>query len=196
MLTVQSFQEDPAPLAGHHQGVRRQRRRSRRRISCDVQKRDRLRDTERVAAELRTRRLVRVSPILHQWHVVSVLLRWTQHSIILRERARLKQALLYSRLRRIALALGDRLVDDGRLERADDIFFLTRGGDRRAGLGLRDVPGSPAPAGGGAPAGARGPERDRASRFDDAGGRRVFAGLAGRGVRSSADGRRRPSTRR
>ena len=55
----------------------------------------------------------------------SVLLRRTQASIILRERARLKQALLYSRLRRIALSLGDRLVDGGRLERADDIFFLT-----------------------------------------------------------------------
>src|SRR4029079_19269080 len=43
----------------------------------------------------------------------------------LRERARLKQALLYSRLRRIALALGDRLTADRRLDTADGIFFLT-----------------------------------------------------------------------
>ncbi len=60
-----------------------------------------------------------------QGPLVSILLRWTQASISLRERARLKQALLYSRLRRVALSLGGRLVDDGRLDRADDIFFLT-----------------------------------------------------------------------
>ena len=52
-------------------------------------------------------------------------LRWTQACICLRERARLKQALLYSRLRRIALEIGARLAADGRLDRADDIFFLT-----------------------------------------------------------------------
>ncbi len=126
MLTVKSFQEDPAPLldiikayvGSDGQSPADQLR---------LQKAERLRDTARVAAELRTRRLFRYLPFVHQWHVVSVLLRRTQASIILRERARLKQALLYSRLRRIALSLGDRLVDDGRLERADDIFFLTAG---------------------------------------------------------------------
>ena len=54
-----------------------------------------------------------------------VLLGWTQRSIQLRERARLKQALLYSRLRRVALAIGDDLCADGRLERRDDVFMLT-----------------------------------------------------------------------
>ena len=39
-----------------------------------------------------------------------------QRSILLRERARLKQALLYSRLRRIALAIGDRLVAAGHID--------------------------------------------------------------------------------
>jgi rifampicin phosphotransferase len=124
MLTVKSFQEDPAPLldiikayvGSDGQSPADQLR---------LQKAERRRDTERVAAKLRKRRLFRYLPFVHQWHVVSILLRRTQASIILRERARLKQALLYSRLRRIALSLGDRLVDDGRLERADDIFFLT-----------------------------------------------------------------------
>ena len=54
-----------------------------------------------------------------------VLLAWTQRSIQLRERARLKQALLYSRLRRVALAIGDDLCAEGRLDRRDDVFMLT-----------------------------------------------------------------------
>jgi phosphohistidine swiveling domain-containing protein len=45
----------------------------------------------------------------------------------MRERARLKQALLYSRLRRIALAIGARFAANGMLARADDVFFLTCG---------------------------------------------------------------------
>ena len=48
-----------------------------------------------------------------------------RRSIQLRERARLKQALLYSRLRRVSLAIGERLVTAGRIERPDDVFFLT-----------------------------------------------------------------------
>jgi pyruvate,water dikinase len=124
MLTVPSFQEDVAPLIDivkayvgmdstspkEHLGTQREERR---------------RETARVAKELRARRLLPYVPILHQWHVVSVLLRWTQNAIILRERARLKQALLYSRLRRVSLELGARLVKDGRLAQADDIFMLT-----------------------------------------------------------------------
>jgi rifampicin phosphotransferase len=124
MLTVPSFQEEAAPLVdiikayagmdtlspGEH---------------LDVQRDERLRETARIAALLRKRRLLLYVPGLHQWHVVSVMLRWTQHAIILRERARLKQALLYSRLRRVSLALGGRLVADGRLAQPDDIFMLT-----------------------------------------------------------------------
>jgi phosphohistidine swiveling domain-containing protein len=126
MLTVKSFQEDPAPLVDIIKAYVRSDGQS----PADqlrLQKAERLRDTERVAAELRKRRLFRYLPFVHQWHVVSILLHRTQASIILRERARLKQALLYSRLRRIALSLGERLVADRRLDRADDIFFLTAG---------------------------------------------------------------------
>jgi pyruvate,water dikinase len=49
----------------------------------------------------------------------------TQGAIRLRERARMKQALLYTRLRHVALALGERLVDARSLERRDDVFYLT-----------------------------------------------------------------------
>lgn len=52
-------------------------------------------------------------------------LHWTQGAISLRERARLKQALLYSRLRRIALRLGECLTENQLLEQTDDIFYLT-----------------------------------------------------------------------
>jgi phosphohistidine swiveling domain-containing protein len=124
MLTVASFQEAPAPLvdiikayAGRDEGSPAEH--------LLTQRRDRLADTARVATVLRTRRLHRFVPFLHEWHVVSVLLRWTQHAIVLRERARLKQALLYSRLRRVALALGARLVEDGLLDDRTEIFWLT-----------------------------------------------------------------------
>jgi pyruvate,water dikinase len=56
---------------------------------------------------------------------VGTVLRWTQKAILLRERARLKQALLYTRLRHIALAIGRPLVDANRLDNREDIFFLT-----------------------------------------------------------------------
>jgi pyruvate,water dikinase len=64
-------------------------------------------------------------PFLREATAVRLVLRWTQRAILLRERARLKQALLYSRCRRIVLALGERLADAGRLRAADDLFFLT-----------------------------------------------------------------------
>lgn len=53
-----------------------------------------------------------------------LVLKATQESIRLRERARMKQALLYTRLRLVALALGRKLVDGHHLDRADDILFL------------------------------------------------------------------------
>jgi pyruvate,water dikinase len=49
----------------------------------------------------------------------------TQGAIRLRERARMKQALLYTRLRHVALALGDRLVAQRALAGRDDVFHLT-----------------------------------------------------------------------
>ena len=51
-------------------------------------------------------------------------LRATQ-AIRLRERARMKQALLYTRLRHTALALGDKLVTQGLLKQRDDALYLS-----------------------------------------------------------------------
>ena len=124
MLTVPSFQEDPAALVDIVKAYAAMDTLSPAE-HLEAQREERLRETRRVAGVLRKRRVIPYLPGLHQWHVVSVLLRWTQHAIILRERARLKQALLYSRLRRVSLAVGERLAHDGRLELRDDIFFLT-----------------------------------------------------------------------
>jgi pyruvate,water dikinase len=52
-------------------------------------------------------------------------LTWTQGAISMRERARLKQALLYSRLRQLALSISERFRENQLLEHAEDIFFLT-----------------------------------------------------------------------
>jgi rifampicin phosphotransferase len=124
MLTVPNFQDEPERLLEiltAYVGMDDESPAAQLRVQAG----ERVRETERVAAVLRRRRLVPFVPLLHQWHVMSVLLRWTQRSITLRERARLKQALLYSRLRKVLLTLGDRLVSDRRLARADDIFFFT-----------------------------------------------------------------------
>jgi pyruvate,water dikinase len=54
-----------------------------------------------------------------------VLLWWTQAAVAARERARLKQALLYTRCRRVALAIGDALVARRQLSGRDGIFMLS-----------------------------------------------------------------------
>ena len=124
MLTVPSFQENPAPvidLLKSYIAVDGESPADQLRRQAD----GRVRDTESMLTALRGRRISRLLPFIRQSHAAAVLLRWTQTSIQLRERARLKQALLYSRLRRISLALGAQLVVEGRLAAADDIFYLT-----------------------------------------------------------------------
>ena len=59
--------------------------------------------------------------------IFRTVLGWTQQAIAFRERVRFKQALLYSRVRRIALEMGQRLQNSEALEVPDDIFFLTTG---------------------------------------------------------------------
>ena len=124
MLTMPSFQENPEPvidLLKAYMAVDGQSPADQLRRQAD----ERVRATASMLSTLRARPVSSLVPFLRQSSVASVLLRWTQKSIQLRERARLKQALLYSRLRRISLALGAALVTDGRLAVADDIFFLT-----------------------------------------------------------------------
>lgn len=113
MLTVPSFQEDPRgvltllrgylALDGPSPAER-----------LDAQARERLAAT----SELRARS----SPLA--WVAVARALEWTQRAVTCRERARTKQALLYSRLRRLALAIGAALVERGALEVPDDVFWL------------------------------------------------------------------------
>jgi pyruvate,water dikinase len=121
MLTTPSFQETPAAVIellkayaaidGPSPGEQLRRQES-----------ERLAETARVRRAVRSRGLLAFVVL---GPAVSLVLAWTQRAIQLRERARLKQALLYSRLRRIALAIGARLVESGRLADRDDVFFLT-----------------------------------------------------------------------
>ncbi len=114
MLTVPSFQEDPAPVIALLKAYATVDRDS----PADLLERqaaDRVRETAAVMKTLGWPRAL----------VVRTVLQWTQRSIRLRERARLKQALLYSRLRRISLAIGERLAASGLIERSDDVFFLS-----------------------------------------------------------------------
>jgi pyruvate,water dikinase len=115
MLTVPSFQERPegviallrsyAGVEGESPGERLARQ-----------------QTER---QRETRRVHKLLPRPLKALAFTRLLNWTQRAIMLRERARLKQALLYSRCRRIALAIGARLVAAGTFQQPDDVFFLT-----------------------------------------------------------------------
>ncbi len=117
MLTVPSLQEDPTPAIellkqyadsdGEPLGARMER-----------QATERVVETSKVIRALAYRSPGRAVAV---W----VLLRWTQASVAYRERARLKQALLYTRLRRVALALGQRFVDAGYLRGPDEVFMLT-----------------------------------------------------------------------
>ena len=114
MLTAPSFQENPAALVSILKSYAERDGESPEALLAR-QRAERIAETKRV---LRMVGPIRAIPL-------RVLLRWTQRSIQLRERARLKQALLYSRLRRVALAIGDDLCGKGRLERRDDVFMLT-----------------------------------------------------------------------
>jgi pyruvate,water dikinase len=114
MLTAPSFQEQPEELLAileHYaaEGVQPPAER------LAVQKRERLATTRNVLRLLGPLRAAVVRPLIAA----------AQASIGYRERARLKQALLYSRLRRVALAIGERLVRDRRLAEREDVFFLT-----------------------------------------------------------------------
>jgi pyruvate,water dikinase len=124
MLTAPSFQEDAAPLIDLLKAYVSMEGES----PADIlarQERERIRETRATLEALRRRPVSPFLPFVRQSLIVGTVLGWTQRSIQLRERARLKQALLYSRLRRVALNMGDRLVAAGRIVNRDDIFFLT-----------------------------------------------------------------------
>ena len=117
MLTVPSLQEDPAPVIELLKGYATSDGEPPESVMAR-QAAERVKETSRVV-----RTLARRSPGAAL--AVRLLLRAAQASVAYRERARLKQALLYTRLRRVALAIGRRLTDAGRLAKPDDVFMLT-----------------------------------------------------------------------
>jgi pyruvate,water dikinase len=124
MLTSPSFQENPAPLIDMLRAYARLGGPSPVEALRD-QANARRAETTRVLAELDRRSLWRGMPGLTYGRALRVLLPWTHAAIRFRERARLKQALLYSRCRRIALAVGDHLAARATIVVRDDVFFLT-----------------------------------------------------------------------
>ena len=114
MLTVPSFQEEPALLIDIIRAYAQR----------DCESPDAALNRQMAEREQETRSLLR-RVRLHRAVLLRIVLRWTQAAIAYRERARLKQALLYSRCRRLALALGDQLVTRGHLVEREDIFWLT-----------------------------------------------------------------------
>ena len=124
MLTTPSFQEQPALLV---ETIRAYARRDGESPAAALSRQlaEREQETRRVLRKLRGRPLARSLPFVSRAAALRTVLRWTQSAIAYRERARLKQALLYSRCRRLALALGDRLVARGHLAEQADVFWLT-----------------------------------------------------------------------
>lgn len=122
MLTVPSFQERPEALIDL---IRAYVNAPSPVTLLREQAAARLEATSRVASAIRHRRVAWLLPRPLQPLIFRLVLAGAQKSIRLRERARLKQALLYSRLRRIVLEMGERLAGSGYLDRADDLFFLT-----------------------------------------------------------------------
>lgn len=118
LLTRPSFQEDPAglvPLIQAYADLDEEGPR-------EVQARQ---EAARRAASAEALRSLR-GPRGRAWALtLRLLLRWARAAIGWRERARLKQALLYTRLRRVTLALGARMVEAGHLAQPEDAFFLS-----------------------------------------------------------------------
>ena len=124
MMTVPSFQESPERLLDLLKIYVASDARAPHEALDDEGTR-RLAATERVRARLGREKLHRFLPFVKKSLVLPRLLSWTHRAIALRERARLKQALLYSRCRRIVLAIGEKLVAREVLKHRDDAFFLS-----------------------------------------------------------------------
>lgn len=124
MLTAPSFQEQPELLVETIRAyVRLDGESPAATLSRQLAEREQ--ETRRLLRKLRGRPISRWLPFVSRAAALRTVLRWTQSAIAYRERARLKQALLYSRCRRLALALGDRLVARGHLAEQEDVFWLT-----------------------------------------------------------------------
>jgi pyruvate,water dikinase len=113
MLTAPSFQEDAAPLLEMLRAY----------VQLDGDSPAEALARQAAEREALTARLT--GRLAWRPQLLRLLLPWTHAAIRFRERARLKQALLYSRCRRVALALGERLAALGLLPTRDDVFWLS-----------------------------------------------------------------------
>lgn len=126
MLTTPTPRENPLPVLRLLQAYLRESSANPAAVSR-AQAADREARTAEVAARLTPSALVRrLLPLCDAGRFL-VLLRATQGAIRLRERARMKQALLYTRLRHVALEIGERLARRGDIAERDDVFHLTVG---------------------------------------------------------------------
>ncbi len=118
-LTAPTFQEDPAPVLALIDQYASE-------LAGDD---DALGPAARTAGHARAREqatdaLLGQTPLPLR-PVLRGLVALAKHGIGLRERARLKQALLYTRLGPVVRELGHRLARDGVIHRADDVFMFT-----------------------------------------------------------------------
>jgi len=124
MLTAPSFQEQPALLVDTIRAYARRDGESPA-AALSQQLAEREQETRSLLRKLRSQPSARWLPFVSRATVLRNVLRCTHAAIAYRERVRLKQALLYSRCRRLALALGDQLVAHGHLAQQEDVFWLT-----------------------------------------------------------------------
>ena len=124
MLTVPSYLEKPQAVLEILRNFAATERESPA-VLIQRQAARRLDETERVIRDLSGRRLQPYILFPDLSVLFRVLLRWTHRSLSMRERCRLKQAMLYQRCRRIVLRIGEHLAAAGQLERSEDVFLLT-----------------------------------------------------------------------
>ena len=125
MLTVASFQEQPESLLEILRAYVEIPDDSPPMEQLDRQAADRESETARIVTELKSRKIVWGLPWPSKATLLKIVLKGCHRSIALRERARLKQALLYSCCRRLALAIGSKLVMRDMLSDRNHIFLLT-----------------------------------------------------------------------
>lgn len=125
MLTVANFQEQPESLLEILRAYVEIPDDSPPIAQLDRQAADRESETAIILKKLKRRKIVWGLPGPTKATLLKMVLKSCHRSIALRERARLKQALLYSCCRRIALAIGSKLVAGDRLSDRNHIFLFT-----------------------------------------------------------------------
>lgn len=125
MLTVASFQEQPESLLEILRAYVELPDDSPPTEQLNRQAADRESETARIVTELKRRKIVWKLPWPTKATLLKMVLKGCHRSIALRERARLKQALLYSCCRRLALAIGSQLVKRDMLSDRNHIFLFT-----------------------------------------------------------------------